>query len=271
MKKIIFLLFTFFFFQACNSENNRPSTALSAPTITSSLSLVCQETAPKSDGTPTYSVYLLLDGKKTKLANILACETFTKEDYKKYQMPKNTLDACGGWSADAGEYFYIDKKTDGSYAVNYGQMYKQKVTKKYDYSELMRIKKDADGKYTAYPKHQLKDLAGVYTLEGNKTSWMLIIRAKGEAIETTYYTFNGKLPTPDAMKKNNLSVASLQILKSFDVDFSDMVIESDLGMGQLEIIFGRERITFFNIKSHLEDMLRVTKNDAYSFLIESSF
>ena len=270
MKKSLFLLFTFFLLQSCNSENNRPSPEQNNPATMPSLSLVCEEISPQIDPTLTHVVNLLLDGKKIKLAKTPACETFKKEDYKKYQMPKNAIDACGGWAADAGEYFYIDKNTDGSYSVNYGQMYKQKITKKYDYTELVRIKKDASGKYIAYPKHQLKDLAGVYTLEGNKTSWMLIIRPDGEDIKTTYYTFEGKLPTPDDMKKNNISIASTQILKNFEVDFSDMIIESDIGMGQLETIFGRKRITFFNIKSHLEDMLRVTKNDAYDFLIANN-
>jgi len=225
-----------------------------------SLSLICQVKKSKMADIPAHSVHLMMDGKKIKLGNILACETFSKTDYKNYEMPNSTLEACGGWWAGAGEYFYLDKKSDGSYSVNYGQMYEEKETKKYDYTELIRIKKDDAGNYIAHPKHQLQDLVGVYSLGGHDTSWILEINPKGtDQVEAIYYEIDGMLPPADFLKNNKLQNG--QVLKNFDVDFSDMVIESNLGTGQLEIIFGRERITFFDIKSHQEDMLRLTKGN----------
>jgi hypothetical protein len=46
-----------------------------------------------------------------------------------------------------------------------------------------------------------------------------------------------------------------------------MTINSDLGQGQLENIFERERITFFEIASHQEDVLRLTKDKTLEFLL----
>ena len=255
MKKFLLLLLISLILNACKSESNSNSNSKEP-----SISLICQAEKSKMQDIPAHSVHLMMDGKKIKLANILACETFTKTDYKNYEMPKTTIDACGGWWAGAGEYFYLNKNSDNSYGVYYGQMYEEKETKKYDYTELVRIKKDANEKYIAHPKHQLHDLVGIYTLGGHDTSWLLEVKPKGDQIEATYYTIDGMLPPPDYYKKNKLENG--QVLKNFDVDFSDMVIESDLGTGQLEVIFGRERITFFDIKSHQEDMLRLTKDAA---------
>lgn len=251
MKNLLFLIFTICILTNCSNESNPNSP---------NLSLICQAESSNMEDTPAHSVHLMMDGKKIKLANILACETFAKEDYKNYEMPKNTMDACGGWWAGAGEYFYLNKISDEIYSVNYGQMYEEKETKLYDYTELVRIKKDVSGKYIAHPKHQLHDLVGKYTLGGHHTSWMLEIKPKGEHIEAVYYEIDGMLPPVDFLKNNKLENG--KVLKKFEVDFSDMVIESDLGTGQLEVIFGRERITFFDKKSHLEDMLRLTKDAA---------
>lgn len=256
--RILIICFAFSLW-SCEAEKSKE--------ITPKLSLVCQVEPSNVEGIPAHSVHLMFNEKKIKLANILACETFQAENFEQHQMPRNTMDAVGGWWAGAGEYFYLYKKSDNSYAVNYGQMYEEKETGKYDYTELIAIKKNDAGQYEAYPKYKLQDLAGVYTLGGHDTSWMLMIQPNDEGISTTYYVIDGMLPPPDFLKKNKLDTEGKQLGK-FEVDFSDMVIESDIGTGQLEIIFGRERITFFEVKSHLEDMLRLTKDDAYRFLVE---
>ena len=254
--------------QACTSDSGEKKTNPKNDENAPKLSLVCQSEASSMEGTPAHSVHLMFNDEKIKLADILACETFNKEDYSKYQMPANALDACGGWSAGGGEYFYLYQKTNGNYAVNYGQMYEEKETGKYDYTELIQIKKDDKGNYAAFPKHQLKELTGVYTLGGHDQSWMLILKSNGQKIEATYHTINGMLPPADVLKNGKVELGDGQVLENFSVDFSDMVIESDIGKGQLENIFRRERITFFGIPSHLEDFLRVTKNAEYDFLVK---
>ena len=146
-------------------------------------------------------------------------------------------------------------------------MYEEKETKLYDYTELIRIKNDGKGNWSAHPKHDVKSLAGVYTLGGHDSSWMLVVKPKGEGVEAIYHAIDGMLPPANFLKDNPIPGEG-QVLKNFDVDLSDMVIESDIGGGQLEIIFGRERITFFEVKSHQEDVLRVTKDPSLAFLVE---
>lgn len=266
-KPLIFICFCLLL-HACTSVTSDKDNGGKMIEDAPKLSLVCQSETSTMDGTPAYSVHLMFNDQKIKLAEVLACEVFKKEDFKKHRMPDNTLQACGGWWAGGGEYFYLYQKRNGNYAVNYGQMYEEKETGKYDYTELIQIKKDDQGNYAAFPKHSIEDLTGVYTLGGHHNSWMLILNPKGEKITATYHVIDGMLPPADVLKSGEVKLGEGKVLNHFDVDFSDMVIKSELGQGQLETIFGRERITFFEIPSHLEDFLRVTKDAEYDFLVK---
>ena len=266
-KPLIFLCFCFLL-SACNSNSSSEDNDKNLSSTPPKLSLVCQAETSMMEGAPAHSVHLMFNEKKIKLADILACETFKKESYAQYQMPTDALEACGGWWAGAGEYFYLYQKTNGNYAVNYGQMYEEKETGKYDYTELIQIKKNKNGNYDAFPKHKLKDLVGVYTLGGHDNSWMLIIKPTEEKLAVTYHVIEGMLPPVADSKNSEFEIGEGKILENFQVDFSDMTINSDLGQGQLESIFERERITLFDIPSHQEDVLRLTKNKAFDFLLK---
>jgi hypothetical protein len=53
------------------------------------------------------------------------------------------------------------------------------------------------------------------------------------------------------------------ILKKFDVDFKTMTLDSDLGKGKIERCpDGEQTITFFDIESHIDDQLVLTKRGA---------
>ena len=268
MKRPLLFLCFCFLLNACNSDSSSENKDKNLSSALPKLSLVCQSETSTTDGVPAHSVHLMFNEEKIKLADILACETFEKEDYVQYQMPSDALEACGGWWAGGGEYFYLYQKTNGNYAVNYGQMYEEKVTGKYDYTELIQIKKNENGIYAAFPKHELNELAGVYTLGGHDNSWMLIIKPAGEKLAVTYHVIEGMLPPAADSKSSNFEIGEGKVLENFQVDFSDMTINSDLGQGQLESIFERERITFFGIPSHQEDVLRLTKDKAFDFLLK---
>lgn len=260
MKFIQLLAFLLLFstFTSCSSE---PVPIIKADVPVPTMKLICKAEKSKVDNVPAHSVYLIMDDTiEVKVADIIACETFKKAEYDRYQIPKTAMDACGGWWAGAGEYFYLNKKSDYVYAVNYGQMYEEKETGKYDYSEIMSVEIDETGKYVALPKIKMDSLAGVYVLQAPDKYWMLVLQpeAEEEKLKATYYAMDGKLPATDFFTKNELPAGGTE-LKNFSVDFSDMVVESDLGGGQFETIFRRERITFFNIKSHQEEVLRLTK------------
>lgn len=249
----LFLLFSFFSCQ--NNSNSNESIGLK---------LVCETLPNHSNERPSNKIQLELNGKKYPLANILTCEKFDKSDYQDHDIPSKAIDAAGGWWAGSGEYFYIEKKPNGRYAIMYGQMYEEKETRKYDYTQLAEVKKNDLNQFSFFPKFKKKDLVGVYILGGHQNSWVLVLKPNGEEIQAMYYEIDGNLPSVDVLVKN---LPQPQVLQKFDIDFSDMVIDSDLGLGQYEAIFGRERITFFDKKSHQEDVLRLTKDNRYNKLL----
>ena len=260
MSKQIFIILCFISFFSCQNDSSSSSSD-DLP----QLNFVCKTNPDHSDDIPSNSVSLNLNGKNFHLANILTCEKFAKKDFQNHDIPAKAIDACGGWWAGSGEYFYIEKKPSGRYAIMYGQMYEEKETGKYDYTQLAEVKKNDYNQFAFFPKHKKQDLVGVYTLSGHQNSWVLTIQPKGDEIQAKYYEVEGNLPSVDVLLQN---LPQPQVLKQFDIDFSDMVVNSDLGLGQYEAIFERQRFTFFDKKSHQEDVLRLTKDDSYKKLLD---
>lgn len=65
---------------------------------------------PLKDGEydmPRNSLAISIGNKNTFLDTVSACEEIPTKAYAQYEIPKNALNACGGWWAGAGEYFYI--------------------------------------------------------------------------------------------------------------------------------------------------------------------
>ena len=53
-----------------------------------------------------------IDNKNTFLDTVSACEEIPANTYHQYDIPKKALQACGGWWAGAGEYFYVIREGD---------------------------------------------------------------------------------------------------------------------------------------------------------------
>jgi hypothetical protein len=70
------------------------------------------------------------------------CQRIKKEDYKNYQIPANAFDACGGWWAGAGEYFYIIKNDDVKYyTVMQAKVSEEQEGSIYPYQSIMNFSK----------------------------------------------------------------------------------------------------------------------------------
>jgi len=81
--------------------------------------LLCKSMGEDSLGTPHHDVYLLADGKETKIKGINACNEIAKTEYTTYEIPAAAVAACGGWWAGAGDYYYVIME-DGKPAVYEG-------------------------------------------------------------------------------------------------------------------------------------------------------
>lgn len=70
-------------------------------------SLICEFLGEDEFGVPHNEVYLEYNGIRSKEGECLACDKITPESYSQYDIPSGATDACGGWYAGGGDYFYI--------------------------------------------------------------------------------------------------------------------------------------------------------------------
>ena len=75
-------------------------------------SLVCKVITEDEHGIPSSEVYVEYKGDLRKVADCHNCNSISSEEYDNYAIPDGATDACGGWFAGAGEYFYIMQYND---------------------------------------------------------------------------------------------------------------------------------------------------------------
>ena len=102
----------------------------------------------------------------------------------------------------------------------------------------------------------IKEIVGIYTLGGHHESWALKVVPKGTDIEVKYYVIDGMLP-PQLAEIDKYFTANR--LDPFDLNWTDGTFDSELGKGRYRSSAGIQTITFFDIGSHIEDQLVLTK------------
>jgi len=82
--------------------------------------LTCVDKGMDEWDVPHSEVLVKIGDKLEKVAECLACQTITQEDYSDYDVPKNAISACGGWWAGGGDYFYAIRNSDNEIEVYAG-------------------------------------------------------------------------------------------------------------------------------------------------------
>lgn len=105
MKKILFLLAVAF--AAC--QPNTPKTDnTDQPESVAGVSLTFENLAPDAQEIPHSIVFLGENGGAEPIDTVsIACNKIEKAEYAKMGIPADAIDACGGWYAGGGDYFYL--------------------------------------------------------------------------------------------------------------------------------------------------------------------
>ncbi len=74
-----------------------------------SLNFICTSLGEK-DGIPENEVTLNIADFKFIIDTINTCEIIAPENYASHDIPGTSIDACGGWFAGGGTYFYLHRK-----------------------------------------------------------------------------------------------------------------------------------------------------------------
>ncbi len=90
--------------------------------------------------TPRSTISLNMDGKIIEVTEAIGCQPIQAGDYQQYQIPDAAVDACGGWWAGMGEYFYIIKNQESDYyMVMKATVDEQQESPGYEYQSIMNI------------------------------------------------------------------------------------------------------------------------------------
>jgi hypothetical protein len=87
-----------------SGEGNYENTTEAAP---KHVRFVLKDLGESDFGAPQTQLSLDVDGTKTILDTVLACNLIPATTFSQYNIPKTALSACGGWWAGGGDYFYV--------------------------------------------------------------------------------------------------------------------------------------------------------------------
>jgi hypothetical protein len=149
MKKLFLLLLIVISAQAvflsCGNKKDKKTGEVSkadtvvkdSPVAEKGVKLICKDLmVPDTVGNPLFDVFLSVDGVKTKIKSINQCSEIPKEEYARYEIPKEAIAACGGWYAGGGDYYYVIMR-DGKPVVFEGFQEEQQEDNGYHWKEIV--------------------------------------------------------------------------------------------------------------------------------------
>ncbi|MEL6925342.1 MAG: hypothetical protein AAFO94_14945, partial [Bacteroidota bacterium] len=137
-KKIAFGLFLCFLV-ACQSDSSssaNKNTIIGTPAFSF-------ETTIDSTEMPNTSIFLTFDDNKIKVAQTHSCLKITPAEYERHDIPADAIDACGGWWAGAGDYFYLTLQ-DEHYQIYQGSVDEMQEAPGYNYQPIGKLSKTGD-------------------------------------------------------------------------------------------------------------------------------
>ena len=144
MKILYFALSIFLFSYSCKSDapsndNHSIELPITEEQVKNDLPSFEIETAMDNQEIPISAISILVGDKKLELTKVNACEKIDRADYAQYQIPPEAIDACGGWWAGAGDYFYIIDNGNNNYTVMQGMMDEENTSDSYNYKMVMNL------------------------------------------------------------------------------------------------------------------------------------
>ncbi|OWY20370.1 hypothetical protein C7N43_09710 [Sphingobacteriales bacterium UPWRP_1] len=107
-----------------------------APESVAGISLIYENLGEDTVGIPRSVVLLGENGGAIVLDTLsLNLEKIEKEKYAAMGIPADAIDACGGWYAGGGDYFYVIKR-NGNAVVYRGYLDEEQTDDGYHWSEI---------------------------------------------------------------------------------------------------------------------------------------
>lgn len=140
MRLLVYSSIFLLFFSACQPESKTKDngTGLTTDPPKAKVSFRCESLGEDENEVPHNQVFLVVNDRSTKVADVTACDQITKDGYLNFQIPSNAVAACGGWYAGAGDYFYA-LEVKGKVVVMKGWQAEEQTDEGYHYEQHMVV------------------------------------------------------------------------------------------------------------------------------------
>lgn len=244
MHKIWTLILLSFLLLACQSGNG------DEPLSLTNVKFQCEQL--DADPTiPKYVVYLAFNQDKISIARSNACTVIEPAEYATYQIPANAQDACGGWWAGSGDYFYLIPE-QGQYEIFQTTVYEEGPPG-YPYKKIATLLPSGQLQLEA----ELDSLAGVYVLHAHDGARLISLTVKDRQLEGLFYSFDGMLPPVQDLKDNPDQFKPVPV--TLHINPYDLSFHSSLGEGQ----FNDSELIFFEQEGTIDSPLTLVRDAQY--------
>lgn len=218
----LYFFFGLFFLYSCSPDT------LEETSDFGNVKLLC-ESIESDNGQEQSAIYALLEDSKVKLAEIHACQTIDKEDYKKIGIPEDALGAVGGAGERHDEYVYVQRRQNNKKELGFYIYTPPFANNKGSRIDLAIYKK---GKFELLRPLHLADLAGYYWCERKDTSYILFLGLKGPKLVSKLFATDEPLPAQKVLQRALPEFASSPDI-DFDCELNALIFQSALGNGHV--------------------------------------
>lgn len=88
---------------------------------------------------PRSTISIDMYGQRIEVTEALEVQRIEAKDYYQYEIPAGAVDACGGWWAGSGEYYYIIEREDGKYFMIMKAEVSEEEEAVYKYTSIMNF------------------------------------------------------------------------------------------------------------------------------------
>jgi hypothetical protein len=189
--------------------------------------LSAEANANSDEGTPAFNVYLLVGNEKIKVADALACDSLSVEQYEQYGVPDEAISALGCFWAGSGDYFYAIP-IKGGIRVYRGFMGEEMSQGEIVYTPLMEFE-DGQPHFDLGPKKD--ELVGTYALSQEEGSHILFVGLHEDTLIGEHFVLDGILPPVNQLNMLMTGLTPVDSVGLF-LDEPKMYFTSSMGEGQ---------------------------------------
>ncbi|NRB48757.1 MAG: hypothetical protein HRU41_13855 [Saprospiraceae bacterium] len=178
-----------------------------------------------------YMVHLVDGNQSTPIMLIPVCSLLDSTQYADHQIPSEAIAAASSWWAGSGDYLYAVSTTDGI-LLRRAVIDEMQLVRDYGYMDWALWQQDT---LIKYDPTKMVPITGLYTAEGEETSYVLLLDRIGEEWQVEAVEIAGRLPAREDLRME-LESMRFQKIEGFTLDTATSQFSAgEWGAGELVV------------------------------------